>query len=306
MSLQTEHRTKNGSPPPVVEGVFSASGASEIRRFKAILHDRLKLKRLHSEVIKYTPAVAEYIIANLNTRNRAVTKSKVKEYTQAVKRGEFQVTSQSVAFCEDGTLGNGQHRMLAVIEAGMPAEFYTTFGDKVSAFAVMDALKPRTGPDALHIAGRKNALILAAAARLISVIESNSRTLTNQQILDIVDKHEGLEDATFPARRLITKFKCAGAAPTVAMYLIATKSAYHARRDDFVDSLISGNNLSKNAPLLKLRDGLFTKSITAQYHRQEDKSYVLCATIINTWNKWIRGERGSIAFDIACEFPVVE
>ena len=66
-----------------------------------------------------TPEIAEHYLAT-DQGNRNIRDSWVKKIARDIKNDRFVETHQGIAFDEDGTLIDGQHRLLAVIKAQKP------------------------------------------------------------------------------------------------------------------------------------------------------------------------------------------
>lgn len=94
-----------------------------------------------------------------NTHNRDVQQSKVEEFAETMKRGEWKLSTEAIAFCHpwsdsagnrhEETLINGQHRLWAVIMANKPVWFTVWWGCEPEEFGVIDQGKPRTQGDVL-------------------------------------------------------------------------------------------------------------------------------------------------------------
>jgi hypothetical protein len=76
--------------------------------------------------ILITPVLAEEML-KCNLCNRAISKSSVYKYSELMKKGEWYLSHQAIAFADtsDGreVLVDGQHRLAAVIQAGVPIKF---------------------------------------------------------------------------------------------------------------------------------------------------------------------------------------
>lgn len=89
------------------------------------------------EVIEVTQKQASEWLA-LNTDNRPVRKTLVKFLSDAMKRGEWMLTHQPIALNGDRLL-DGQHRLMALVQSGLPAIKMTVCKDAHSAtFDVID------------------------------------------------------------------------------------------------------------------------------------------------------------------------
>lgn len=68
-------------------------------------------------IIDITPEIAEGFL-KLNTFNRFLRKSKVKEYALEMKNGRWKSNGDTIVIGSDNVLKNGQHRLNAVVESG--------------------------------------------------------------------------------------------------------------------------------------------------------------------------------------------
>ena len=84
---------------------------------------------------------------------------------EAMRRGEWLVTHQGIAFDVNGVLVDVQHRLAAIIEADRPVELTVFTEVAEGTFDVLDIGKRRTAADVLAIEGEKNSTMLAAMVR---------------------------------------------------------------------------------------------------------------------------------------------
>ena len=87
-----------------------------------------------------------------NTRNRTVSHMKVSMYAAHMRAGEWTEHHQGIAFYEDGALADGQHRLMAVAEAGVTVPMLVTFGITKEAAMGIDTHRARRTQDVLRIA----------------------------------------------------------------------------------------------------------------------------------------------------------
>jgi hypothetical protein len=88
-------------------------------------------------------------LLSLNTDNRKVRRGRVKYYARVMKQNGWILTHQGIAFSEDGVGLDLQHRLLAVIEAGVDIELMVVEGLSKEAFAAIDQMERRSVADAL-------------------------------------------------------------------------------------------------------------------------------------------------------------
>jgi hypothetical protein len=83
-------------------------------------------KTMQLNEILITPELAEEML-KCNLCNRVMSKSSVNKYSDLMKKGEWYLSHQAIAFADssDGkeVLVDGQHRLAAVIQAGIPVKF---------------------------------------------------------------------------------------------------------------------------------------------------------------------------------------
>ena len=74
---------------------------------------------LSVEVEIITPANAEAYLKN-NAKHRKIKQKKVNEYIQEMQDGKWRLNGKVIIFDSNGRLLNGQHRLSAVAQSGVP------------------------------------------------------------------------------------------------------------------------------------------------------------------------------------------
>lgn len=108
---------------------------------------------MDTKLVKLTPAGALELLKK-NTNNRPIRPTKVAALVAMFQRREYKPTHQGIAFDVNGTLLDGQHRLLALSQ--MPDTFSVmmnvTRGLPPETFEVIDTLTtPRSASDVLHV-----------------------------------------------------------------------------------------------------------------------------------------------------------
>lgn len=123
-----------------------------------------------------TPEVASQYLAR-NRKNRSIRKQEVECYAREIKRGNFVVTHQGIAFDAEGNLIDGQHRLLAIAMAGCPVKMMVTRGLDADTLAVVDRGATRTMRDVFTIGDANvgemhsmmiNGVMLSAMSQLVA------------------------------------------------------------------------------------------------------------------------------------------
>jgi hypothetical protein len=91
-----------------------------------------------------------------NTRNRVMVKSRVEGLAKEIKAGAWRVTHQGIAFGKDGTLFDGQHRLQAIVQAGITIPIMVTRGLADQSLDAIDTGSTRMAADVLAIADGKH------------------------------------------------------------------------------------------------------------------------------------------------------
>lgn len=116
------------------------------------------------DVLTVTPAIAREWLAR-NTSNRNIRIHKADEFARDMIAGTWRMNGDTIRFAADGTLLDGQHRLTAVVKAGVSVQMIVVTGLANDTQATMDAGTKRTTADAFHLAGEKHAVNLAAVIR---------------------------------------------------------------------------------------------------------------------------------------------
>lgn len=130
-----------------------------------------------------TPEIAEAYLRR-NLRNRDVRHSKVEEYAMDMKAGKWQLTPQGISFYQNGDLADGQHRLLAVIEAGVPVKFWVTY-DVPNDSNIYDYGAKRKPHDILKLSGTEASTTTVALSRFLFNV-ANVKMPTIQMLNDFV------------------------------------------------------------------------------------------------------------------------
>ncbi|TXE27127.1 hypothetical protein FOT62_22675 [Serratia marcescens] len=105
-----------------------------------------------ADVETITPEIAiTYLGAN--TINRNLNQTYVDRYVREMKSGTWRLNAESIKFDASGRLIDGQHRLNAVVMAGVAIQSLVVRGIPVGVIDTLDTGKARTGGDVLAISG---------------------------------------------------------------------------------------------------------------------------------------------------------
>lgn len=101
------------------------------------------------------------------TSNRACSRSTVRRYAAAIRRGEWELNGEAIKFDPAGKLIDGQHRLNAVVLAESPIKSVVIRGLNGKAFETFDTGKNRSISDLLSLYGFANCHVLASLSRML-------------------------------------------------------------------------------------------------------------------------------------------
>lgn len=109
---------------------------------------------MHMSKTIVTPQMAKEWLEGANVNNRNLSPHTVLRYASDMVSGNWQDTHQNaIAFYEDGTLADGQHRLAAVIRAEIDIPMFVAYGLRKSAVAAIDQGRARSMADVMAMSG---------------------------------------------------------------------------------------------------------------------------------------------------------
>jgi hypothetical protein len=253
---------------------------------------------MRSRVQRITPARAAELLA-ANTTNRPLSKATVRGFAEAMRRGDWLVTHQGIAFDTRGVLVDGQHRLAAIIEADVPVEM-TVFTDvEPDTFDVLDTGKRRNAADVLAIEGEKSTTMLAAMVRTVWLFENRrdgswsggGAAVTNHQIVQTLEAHPRIREFVAVGERIAAETGMIKSAAGAASYLVEQANK-RAALDDWYEGIIDGAGLARTDPRLLFRRTMFAmarKQAGVVQRRRDTREHV--ALYLKAFNSWATGEQ---------------
>jgi hypothetical protein len=152
-----------------------------------------------AEVMTITPNDAAKWL-QCNKTNRPLRKSHVTFLASEIENGNWQLNGQAIVIADNEEVLDGQHRLHAIIEAGIAIQSLVIYGITPEAFRTIDTGIVRTGADALflYFTEVNNSVVKAAATatqwchRLERQMIAKHTKLSNTDVIDYVKEHPGL------------------------------------------------------------------------------------------------------------------
>lgn len=247
------------------------------------------IEKPSASVVSVTPEIARRWLER-NEVNRNPRLPKVSQYARDMTAGRWKITGEAIKFSRDGKLLDGQHRLHAVIESGCTVQMFVVRGLPPDAQGVMDSGAGRTAADNLAMNRTKNAVPIAAGARILINRELGSETwrthsLSFAEVYQWVDEHPDIEIAAGISVRHARSAMITPAAVTVASWIIGQRAGY-GDVDKFFEAAATKIGLRKGDPVIALTKA-FAGARAAQ--RNVDMRAQVSA-IIRAYNAWITGK----------------
>lgn len=232
----------------------------ELRDTAAMGADSVKVR-----MIEVTPNLARHWVREFNDGNRRVQPTQVDAISRDIKSGRWMVNAQPICFTSDPfktdarrgntRLLNGQHRLYGIMAANTAVEVPVASGIAEAAFATYDTHARKT----LFAAGgpQSDLRVLAGAARFQWRVDQglrpNDRAVpSSSEIKETLERHPGLA-TWFPEsrKRQIAEFGSSGVMTFILYHL---RQVDPAAAEDFFRDLFTGENLTRENPVLALRE----------------------------------------------------
>lgn len=250
------------------------------------------------EVVTMTPEWASRILAKQNTKNRHMRPGRVQKYSHAIKSGEWKLTQQGIAIGSDGVLLDGQHRLAAIVEAGVPVQIAMATDCDPSIFTVIDTGAGRTASDALYLAGAVHTVAASAGLKAYMMCKRHPDKVwtgvalipTHAEIVDAYnDRQEDIDWASALGNNSYAGYRHLNRAAVTALSLLALDAHWDGETiETFCSKLRNGDGLMADCPILRLRAALANGLLTSKSrHTSLIQSHLAC--LIKTFNYWNQG-----------------
>lgn len=246
---------------------------------------------LKAQIVTVTPEIAEGLLQR-NTHNRSVVRSRVDQYAADMRRGNWAVNGEAIKIAHTGQILDGQHRILAILEADTAIQTLVITGLEPEAQETMDQGRPRQLCDVLKLRGEAEYYALAAATKIVATYERHGtlfpdsfrRPPTIHESMRTLERNPDIRNSV----RLAAKHKVRWvpySSVGALHYLFA--SVDEADADDFLLKLARGENITAASPIWVLRERL----IRARSDRVPLTYKTKMAFVIRAWNAYRNGDQ---------------
>lgn len=248
------------------------------------------------QTVTITREVAEVLLGQ-NRHNRKISRGNLASVKHALTRGEWKLNGEAVKIATDGTILDGQHRLVAVADTGIPIETVLITGLPHETQETMDTGKSRSLSDVLTLRGYTGTVPLAATlAAIIRAEEYSLRGAVQTSLKYPVSNAQALarlesEPQIAQIAQDTKKFGRIGLPGKTASLLYYVFSKIDAEDCEFFfNKLYTGEGMERGNPILTLRNTLIASKSTKG---EKNPVYILAITI-KAWNKFRAGESAQL------------
>jgi hypothetical protein len=292
------------APEPVKPKTLTRAKAEELARaafdlavaaqndelFLVIDGTKLVFAEQAAHVVTIGPAAAAALMSR-NEGNRRIRPQNLNKIITDLNNGDYSFNGSSVVLSTEGLLLDAQHRLLAVIETGVPIKTVIVTGVLVKAQGDMDSGKVRTLGENLRRAGEVNETQLSSALVGIQAWERGERSIdggkgltTNNTSIAFLEQNPHIRDIVRDA------FTVASNTPglthkQVSQLIWAFDKISVEDRIGFFNDLVTGVGLKAGSPVLALRNFLQKDSTSTA----KVSPYYRVALTCKAWNHYREG-----------------
>jgi hypothetical protein len=259
-------------------------------------------KKLSACVMLITPDLAMSWLER-NKKNRNLKNRKVLELVSTIEDDHWRLNGESICFSYDGLLLDGQHRLHAIVKSDIPAAAVTVFGVNDEVMRTYDQGVKRTNADHYNIQGEKNYTKLGATLQLLYMWKTrqfhrpgpqfNPDQGTLDKLLDQYPEIRNSVQKTSRTRRFMSTANAAVLHHLFSQTKITMVSTEQLAADFFFERLVSGENLTRQDAIYRLREALIENRTNKKLSTVQIR-----AMTIKTWNVFSRCQkRGRIQWD---------
>jgi hypothetical protein len=231
---------------------------------------------MHTLVKTIDKAEADRLLL-LNTSNRPVSKSNVETIKKAISSGEWKENGEAIKISHDGVLLDGQHRLMAISQTGIPVSTLVITGLSRDVFTTLDIGRARGAGDMLALQGMQSYNVVAAAVNLYLVWKgtgglSNPGARHRPSKTEIVNV--AMSDARFSdVNRKSSNFSISYMGRSLFLFLSVAFSEHDkTKSDEFFGHLTEPDYVTTPKVVMLLREQLIAGSTGNNRHSKQYKA----------------------------------
>lgn len=241
------------------------------------------------EIVDVSPSTAEEWLSH-NPSNRNLRRRVIDAYARDMIAGHWVLNGETIKIASDGRLLDGQHRLNAVVYAGVAARMIVVRNVDPDVMPTVDAGAKRTYSDALRLQGEENTATLAAVTRRAVMwtrgYRTNAGTLTPTplEMNEFLEENPRLRTSAEVASKLSSRSLLPSSVIGLCHWLFSDLDPDAASW--FLTRLADGDGLAADDPIAALR----TRVVKMRVGGGRVPETEALALVIYAWNAHRAGE----------------
>jgi hypothetical protein len=254
--------------PPLVQGISEVMPPAPLPEPTILESSETGIT---TEIVRITPEMAMNWLIKCNVKNRPMYRSLVQKYAAMMRAGQWHVTHQGIAFGEENVLYDGQNRLEAIMEAGVPVDMMVTRGLKSFTRPGIDNGRSRTIADNYAIMSTddsKDVKRQVSVATALHTLIEGPNVKEGSTYYAVTGLLETFKTDIIWAVENVPK---SGFGNALVLAAIAfARKANPTLVEDFAHRLVTGIGLVEGAPVLAVREHLLHRKIPSSAGERRD------------------------------------
>lgn len=238
------------------------------------------------------PDMAKRLLAQ-NKVNRNLRQHKINQYARDMAAGNWNLSNDAICIAPDSTLLNGQHRLNAVVKAGVPVTFLVIRNMPTDTMSTMDTGAARTAGDMFGRVGtgEKHANLLASTLKQLVLIasgrfymDSKVQATSHSELAEFLDGNPLVRDSVAEAAKVKSQIDSPPTPIAAAHWLIAEVNGL-GLADHFFDQLAHRVGEPEGSAVHAIDARL--REVRRSRQRYEGRNYIFL--FLKGWNYYAAG-----------------
>jgi hypothetical protein len=255
-----------------------------------------------------TPRLAKELLTR-NVSNRPALKPVIASYAAAMRAEAWKLNGESIVISDAGLIRDGQHRLMAVVEAGVDVPMFFTSGVDDNTYRTLNTGRSRTASNVLSIEGFRYATTIAGGLREYYAYKKGFTTTSGLTGINSISNEILYEHAIDFGKDRLETIACTAAnywhqnrflSPSqIFAFILALDEIPGSRWVEFMDRIFHGVGVEKKSP-----EFLFISRTRKEGMSPTQKTppIIRRALFIKAYNAFIlRKQMGTLKFDPAIE-----
>lgn len=253
------------------------------------------------DIVTITPTEAARMLQR-NDRNRPIKQHNIAKFARSMLAGKWKLQPNGIGIDKNGNIVDGQHRLMAIVKAGVPAMFILVTGLEPETFDVIDTGAKRSGADTLATEGHDNAVLVAAVSYLLQnylkqgsvgmgVMYGGGR-IENYELREFAAQYPRLDGIATDAKTL---YKMSEPKRLLEPRAIALTLAIYGSRypqvKDWLEQVMTGTGLEASSPLMLFRNRLIADLVRGSKSHSNMHAANRAALLFESLNNVIKGKK---------------